>query len=67
MYNYVQCTYFGFSDADSKAWIYTARYQMLQQRTSRHKLFSNNTAVAAAGGSDENEAAGNNFSWRGIS
>ena len=35
------------ADADSKANVFRARYQMLQQRTSRHKLFTSRPTVAS--------------------
>ena len=35
-------------DADGKARLHINRYEMLQQRTARHKLFSTNNAIATS-------------------
>ena len=44
-----------FLDANSKARIGLARYEMLQQRTARHKLFSTNNAISTL--SNENDGS----------
>lgn len=47
--------FIAFLDANSKARIGLARYEMLQQRTARHKLFSTNNAISTT--SNESSAA----------
>ena len=58
--------YFRFADADSKTRIYTARYQMLLQRTSRHKLFAKNDASAAAGGSASEDGSERKYALKSV-